>query len=192
MLCFLSLYPTHASGSRLILQEVSDCQAPRHVVLVMFPRCSHLSCWPAMLACAPLTCLLCFLSPYPTHASGSLHDSAAGEQLACCLRCVECHMPSLLKCVLMAGMLACASLTTLRCFLPPYPTHASGSIMILQQVSELFAARHAVFVMCHSLPRLVCCWLPTLACVPLTSLHYFPVRQPHTCIWISLDSAGSE
>ena len=25
-----------------------------------------------MLACVPLTCLLCFLSPYPTHASGSL------------------------------------------------------------------------------------------------------------------------
>jgi hypothetical protein len=26
----------------------------------------------AMLACAPLTCLLCFLLPYPTHASGSI------------------------------------------------------------------------------------------------------------------------
>jgi hypothetical protein len=35
LLCFFSLIPTHASGSRLILQRVSGCLAALHVVLVM-------------------------------------------------------------------------------------------------------------------------------------------------------------
>jgi len=32
-------YSTHASGSRLILQRVSDPLAARHVVYVVCPRC---------------------------------------------------------------------------------------------------------------------------------------------------------
>ena len=72
LLCFRLPYPTHASGSLLILQLVSDQLGACNVVLVMRPRCPDVCCWLAMLACAPLICLLCFLSPYPTHASGSL------------------------------------------------------------------------------------------------------------------------
>ena len=72
LLCFLSPYPTHASGSILIVQHVSDRLAARHVVLVMCYRCADVCCWPAMLACGPLTCLICFHLPYPTHASGSI------------------------------------------------------------------------------------------------------------------------
>ena len=69
---FLSPYPTHASGSLLLLQPVSDWLAAHHVVLVMCPVLFHVCCCLPMLARAPLTTLLCFLSPYPTHASGSL------------------------------------------------------------------------------------------------------------------------
>ena len=72
-------HTTHASGSLLILQLVSEWLAARHVVYVMCPCCPDVCCWLAMLACAPLTSLLCFLSPNSTHASGSLYDFAAGE-----------------------------------------------------------------------------------------------------------------
>jgi hypothetical protein len=44
-------------------------------------------------------------------------------------------------------MLACAPLTTLISFLSPHPTHASGSLLIVQLVSDRLAARHVVFVM---------------------------------------------
>jgi hypothetical protein len=40
------------------------------------------------------------------------------------------------------AMLACAPLTCLLCLHSPYPTHASGSILILQRVSDRLAARH--------------------------------------------------
>ena len=73
MLCFLLRYPTHASGSLLILQHVSDRLAARHgcwICALVAQTCAD--GWLAVLACAPLTSLLCFLSPYPTHASGSL------------------------------------------------------------------------------------------------------------------------
>jgi hypothetical protein len=53
-------------------------------------------------------------------------------------------------------MLACAPLTCLLFFLMPYPTHASGSILILQLVSDQLAARHVVYDMC---PRLLRCVL---------------------------------
>jgi hypothetical protein len=72
LLCFLSPYPTHASGSLLFLQRVSDLLPFRHVVCVMCPQLFHLCCLLLMLACVPLTTLLCFLSPNTTHASGSL------------------------------------------------------------------------------------------------------------------------
>ena len=45
-------------------------------------------------------------------------------------------------------MLACAPLTSLLCFLSPSPTHASGSILILQRVSDWLAAHHVVLFMC--------------------------------------------
>ena len=102
LLCFRLPYPTHASGSRLILQRVSDRLPARHVVLVMCPCCSDACCWLAMLACAPLTCLLCF---------------------------------------------------------------ASGSLLILQLVSDRLAARNAVYVKCPIFFH-VCCWLAMLT-VPL-------------------------
>jgi hypothetical protein len=71
LLCILLPYPAHASGSLLILQLVSDWLAARHVVLFMCPLLFHVCCRLAMLACDTLACLLCFLSPYPTHASRS-------------------------------------------------------------------------------------------------------------------------
>jgi hypothetical protein len=53
------------------------------------------------LACAPLTSLLCFHSPNPTHASGSLMIlQLVSDGLAACH---ELHVPSLLSCVLLSG-----------------------------------------------------------------------------------------
>ena len=46
------------------------------------------------------------------------------------------------------AMLACAPLTCLLDFLLPYPTHASGSLLIVQLVSDRLAARHVALVMC--------------------------------------------
>ena len=51
-------------------------------------------------------------------------------------------------CCWLAIMLACATLTSLLCFLLPYTTHASGSPIFLQLVSDRLAARHVVLVMC--------------------------------------------
>ena len=63
-----------------------------------------------MLACAPLTCLLCFLPAYPTHASGSLLIlQLVSDRLAA--PCGAGYVPSLLKCVLLAGHAGCAPLT---------------------------------------------------------------------------------
>ena len=50
------------------------------------------------------------------------------------------------------AMLACAPLTRLLCFLSPYPTHASGSLLIVQLVSDWLASRHVVYVMCPRCP----------------------------------------
>ena len=50
------------------------------------------------------------------------------------------------------AMLACALLTSLVCFLSPYPAHASGSLLSLQLVSDRLAARHVVYVMCPCCP----------------------------------------
>jgi hypothetical protein len=50
-------------------------------------------------------------------------------------------------------MLACAPLTSLLCFLlPSYPTHSTGSLLILQRVSDPLAARHVLLVMCPRCP----------------------------------------
>ena len=141
-LCIVLPYLIHASGSLLFLQPVSDRLAARHVVLVMCPLCSDAWCWPAMLACGPLTCLLCFPLPYPTPASGSLlflqrvSDRLAARHvvLVMCPRCSDvCCWPA---------MLACAPLTSRLWFLSPYPIHASGSLLFLQVVSDRLAARH--------------------------------------------------
>ena len=84
---------------------------PGHVVLVVCPRCADVCCWLAMLACAPLTCLLCFLSPNTTHAFGSLlFLQLVSDRLAAC-HVVPGSVPSLLKCVLLAGHAGCAPLT---------------------------------------------------------------------------------
>jgi hypothetical protein len=50
LVAFLLPYPTHASGSILILQLVSDQLAGRHVVYVLCPPLFHVGCYPAMLA----------------------------------------------------------------------------------------------------------------------------------------------
>ena len=122
---FLSPYPTHASGSLLILQRVSDWLAARHVVLVMCHVLFHVCCWTAMLPCAPLTTLLCFLSPYPTHASGSLLIlQRVSDWLAARHVLVMCPVAFHVCCCWLA-MLPCAPLTTLLCVLSPYPAHAS-------------------------------------------------------------------
>ena len=131
---------------------MSDRLAARHVVLVMCPLCSDACCWLAKLGCAPLTSLLCFLLAYPTHASGSLlilqlvsdRLAARHEVLVMCPLCSD-------VCCWLA-MLGCAPLTCLLCFLLPYPTHASGSPLFLQAVSDRRAARHVVLVVCSRCP----------------------------------------
>ena len=45
------------------------------------------------------------------------------------------------------AMLACAPLTCLLCFLTPNTTDASGSLLILQGVSDWQSARHGVLVL---------------------------------------------
>ena len=100
---FLSPYPTHASGSLLILQPVSDWLAAHHVVLVMCPVLFHVCCCLPMLARAPLTTLLCFLSPYPTQASGSLLILQRVSDWLCCPPCGAGYVPCIILCVLMAG-----------------------------------------------------------------------------------------
>ena len=47
---------------------------PGHVVYILCALVAQMcdAGWLAMLACAPLTCLLCFLSPNTAHAFGSL------------------------------------------------------------------------------------------------------------------------
>jgi hypothetical protein len=133
--CVLSSYPTHASGSLLILQRVSDRLASRHVVLALCP-------------CCPRVC---------------------------------CSLP----------MLECGHLTSPHCVPSCYPTHASGSLLILQRVSDLLASRHMMLAVCPCCPC-VCCSLPMLACGHLTSPHCVSFVLPHTCVWIPPDSAAGE
>ena len=146
LLCFLSPYPTHASGSLLILQLVSDWLAARNVVLVMCPVVFHVCCWLAMLASAPLNTLLCFLSPCPTHASGSFLILQPVSDWLAARNVVLVMCPVVFHVCCWLAMLACAPLNTLLCFLSPCPTHASGSFLILQPVSDWLAARNVVLV----------------------------------------------
>ena len=169
LLCFLSSYPTHASGFLLILQAVSDQFVARHVVFVVCPGCQHVCCSLPMLVCAPLTSLLCFLLPYPTHASGSLLILQAVSDWVAARHVVLVVCPCCSNVCCLLAMLVVPLLTSLLCFLLPYPTHASGSLLILQLVSEWLAARHVVFVVRPCSPH-VCCSLPMLACAPLSSL----------------------
>ena len=82
-------------------------------------------------------------------------------------------------------------LTTLLCFLSPYPTHASGSLLILQRVSDWLAARHVVLVMC---PVFALCVLLAgyAAMCPSDYPALLSFALPHTCIWIPPDSAARE
>ena len=143
-----------------------------------------------MLACAPLTTLLCFLSPYPTHASGSLLIlQRVSDWLAAHHVLVMCPVAFHVCCCL--AMLACAPLDYPASFFSPYPTHASGSLLILQHVSDWLAACHVVLAMCHELFH-VCCWLAMLPCAPLDYPALLSFALPHTCIWIPPDSAAGE
>ena len=177
LLCFPLPYPTPASGSLLFLQRVSDRLAARHVVLVMCPRCPDVCCWLAMLACAPLTCLLCFLLPYPTHASGSLLFLQLVNDWLAARHVVLVVCPLLFHVCCWPALLACGPLTCLLCFVSPCPTHASGSLLFLQGVSDRLAARHVVLVVCPRCPD-VCCCLAILACAPLTCLLCFLLPYP--------------
>ena len=49
-------------------------------------------------------------------------------------------------------MLACAPVTALNYLLSPYPTHASGSVLFLQRVSDQLAGRHVVYVTNAQMP----------------------------------------
>ena len=100
--------------------------------------------WPAMLACAPLTCLLCFLSPNTTHASGSILNLQRVSDPLAARHVVLVTCPSFAQMCSdgWPAMLACAPLTSLLCFLLPYPTYASGFFLILQLVSGWLASRH--------------------------------------------------
>ena len=92
----------------------------------------------------------------------------------------------------LAGYIGMCPLTSLVCFLSPYPTHASGSLLLLQQVSDRLAARHVVLVV-PSLPSLCdddagwVCWH-----VPSDQPSLYCFALPHTRIWIPPFSAGGE
>ena len=65
-------------------------------------------------------------------------------------------------------MVAIAPLTSLHCFVSPYPTHASGSLLFLQLVSDRLAARHVVLVVCPQNVDVCCC--PAMWCI-----YYVPL-----------------
>ena len=129
----------------------------------MCPRCPFVCCWLGMLACVPLFSLLCFLSPYPTHASGfNLSVQQVSDRLGArhvvLVMCPRCPF----VCCWLAGYIGMCPLTSLLCFLSPYPTHASGSLLLLQLVSDRLAARYVVCLLC-ALVALLCaagwvCW----------------------------------
>jgi hypothetical protein len=89
------------------------------------------------------------------------------------------------------AMPACAPLTSPLCFLLPYPTHASGSLLILQLVSDWLAALHVVYVMC---PIFFHCVLlaGNAGMCPSDYTEMFLFALPHACIWIPPISAASE
>jgi hypothetical protein len=62
-------------------------------------------------------------------------------------------------------------LTSLACFVfcRPTPHNASGSLLILQLVSDWLDARFVMLVMCPRYSREYC-WLAMMVCAPLTSL----------------------
>ena len=66
--------------------------------------------------------------------------------------CGVCYVPLLLRCVVLAGYASMCPLTSLLCFLLPNTTHASGSLLFLQQVSDRLAACHVVLVICPRCP----------------------------------------
>jgi hypothetical protein len=102
-----------------------------------------------MLAFAHLTSLHCVLTSNPTHASGSLLVlQLVSDRLAARHGCWLCALIAQMCDAGRLAMLACAPLTCLLCFLLPYPTHASESLLILQHVSDRLAARHMLLVMC--------------------------------------------
>jgi hypothetical protein len=85
-------------------------------------------------------------------------------------------------------MLACAPLTCLLFSVSPDPTHASGSLLNLQHVSDWVAARHFVHVIC---PRCSDVLLAGHAGMcPSDQRALFSFAQHHTCIWIHPDSAA--
>jgi hypothetical protein len=105
-----------------------------------------------MLACAPLTSLLCFLLPYPTHASGFLLVlQLVSNWLAACHVVLVVGPLVFLVCWLAGYASMCPS--DLRAlFSVAQHTHASGSRLIVQDVSDCQPARHVVLVMCPRCP----------------------------------------
>jgi hypothetical protein len=101
------------------------------------------------------------------------------------------YVPSLLRFVLLAGYadMCPSDLPTL--FFLPNTTRASGSLLILQLVSDRLAANHMLLVMCPQCADVLL--LPGYAsmCPPdLPSLFSFAL--PHACIWIPLDFAAGK
>ena len=136
------------------------CPACGVCYVPLLPRCAD--GWLAMLACAPLICLLDFLSRNTTHASGSFLILQLVSDWLAALHVVYGMCPLLFHVCCWLALLACSPLTCLLCFLWPYPTHASGSLLILQLVSDRLAPCHVVLVICPLLFHM-CCWLAMLA-----------------------------
>jgi hypothetical protein len=101
---FLLPFPTHASGSLIFMQRVSDWRAARHLVLVICPRCPDVCCWLAGYAgmCpSDMPALISFALPHT--CTWIPPDSAVGERSACCLPCGAGYVPSLPRRVMLAG-----------------------------------------------------------------------------------------
>jgi len=92
---------------------------------------------------------------------------------------------------MLAGCAARAPLTCLLCFLLPDPTHASGSLLILQGVSDRLAARLCGVCYVPSLLRRVLMAGYAGMC-PTDLPALFSFALPHTCIWIPPISAARE
>ena len=159
---------------------------PGHVVYILCALVAQMcdAGWLAMLACAPLTCLHCFLSPNPTHASGSLpflqqvSDRLAARHvvLVVCPRCTDVcfcrpcgvyYVPLLPRCVMLVGYggMCPSDSPALCCFVLP---HMHLDPPFLQLVSDRLVARHVVLVVCPRCADVCCC--PAMWCI-----YYVPL-----------------
>ena len=103
--------------------------------------------WLTMLACACLTCLLCFTSPNTAQASGSLLFLQRVSYRLAALHALLVMCPPLPRHVMLAGYAGTCPSDLLSLFSFAHTTHASGSLLFMQRVSGPLAALHVVLVM---------------------------------------------